>query len=257
MPSDTAPAHSTRISRRVVESAGRQAQTAQRDERVAAPVGEPRVAGDDRPARAAAHEVRVGRALERGREGARGALRSAGADRLEGALRGPGAERGFVPLGRHEPDRRRRRRDRRSGSPGRRQILGEVEPAGAFLARRGSSGTSRARARRRRWSATRSRARRHRDGSATIAPLEVGVEAEVRRSRGGASGSRAPKETGGPRASPAPVPDEELPRDRRGGSALRAPGSPGRCACRRERVRPARPGLEREADDPRRAVGMR
>ena len=66
MPRSTAPAHSRRIARAIVAPAARQAQPAQRDERVAAPVGEPRIAGDDRAAGAARDEVRVGRAVEPG-----------------------------------------------------------------------------------------------------------------------------------------------------------------------------------------------
>jgi hypothetical protein len=49
---------------RVVVAVTGEADAAQRDERVATPVGEPRIAGDDRLAAAAPHDVGVGGAME-------------------------------------------------------------------------------------------------------------------------------------------------------------------------------------------------
>ena len=77
---------------RFVEPAGREAEPAQRDERVAAPVGEPRIAGDDGLARAAPHDVRVGGALSgESRTARRRALLRRGAARAKvSARRRPG-----------------------------------------------------------------------------------------------------------------------------------------------------------------------
>ena len=71
----------------VVESIGRQAQAAQGDEGVAAPIGEPGIAGDDGLARAAADQVGIGGAVQR-----RGKFLAAAAfdfalERVEGCLR--------------------------------------------------------------------------------------------------------------------------------------------------------------------------
>ncbi len=80
-----------------VDAPRRQAQPAQGDERVTAPVGEPGIAGDDRPTAAASHEVGVGGPGQRRREG--------GAPDALGLEPGRGRRR------------RRRRRQRRSPRP--------------------------------------------------------------------------------------------------------------------------------------------
>jgi hypothetical protein len=113
---------------------GRQAETAQRDERVAAPVREPGIAGQDRPPGAASDEVVV-----------------------PGSLEGPAKRRTASSLGALQVapelgDRRWRlglafatvevRRQEEHGRPGdeiepedsrRREVLGEVEPAFPLL----------------------------------------------------------------------------------------------------------------------------
>jgi hypothetical protein len=78
-----------------------EAQAAQRDERVAAPITEPRIAGDDRSAEAALGDVRVRRTicLGHGRTPRRFALEQLG--RWLGPRRGREAE----PRGRHEVER--------------------------------------------------------------------------------------------------------------------------------------------------------
>ena len=65
MPSDTVSAHASRIDRGDVVAPAREHQSAHGDERVAAPVGEPRKAGDDRVAAVAADDERFGGAIER------------------------------------------------------------------------------------------------------------------------------------------------------------------------------------------------
>src|SRR5262249_56050486 len=52
----------------VVEPAGREAEAPEGDERVASPVGEPRVAGDDRLSGSAPDDVRIRRPVEAGGE---------------------------------------------------------------------------------------------------------------------------------------------------------------------------------------------
>ena len=54
---------------RVFEPAGGDAKSAERDESVAAPIAEPRIAGDDRAARAAFHEIGIGGAVQGRLEG--------------------------------------------------------------------------------------------------------------------------------------------------------------------------------------------
>ena len=65
MPSEIAPDHSRRMSPGFVDAVGGQANTAQCDERVAAPVGKPGIAGDDRLACAALDEIGISRAMQR------------------------------------------------------------------------------------------------------------------------------------------------------------------------------------------------
>ena len=65
MPCETTPAHCDQNVARLLETAGRDAEAAQRDECVAAPIAEPRITGDDRFAFAALDEVGVGGAFER------------------------------------------------------------------------------------------------------------------------------------------------------------------------------------------------
>ena len=48
IPSEIAPDHSRRMFAGFVDAVGGEAHTAQRDERVASPVGKPGIAGDDR-----------------------------------------------------------------------------------------------------------------------------------------------------------------------------------------------------------------
>src|SRR5207247_5058923 len=53
---------------RVRQATGREAKATYSDERIATPVGEPRIAGNDRASRAAADQVRIGGAVDRLRE---------------------------------------------------------------------------------------------------------------------------------------------------------------------------------------------
>ncbi len=113
------------------QAAGRETQAAERDERVAAPVGEPRVPRDDGPTRAAAHEIRVGRAIEPIDE--RGPPRSLGRpQRLESGSGAAGTERAFVSLGGREPNALPSR-EIEAIFARRREVFGKVEAPRLFL----------------------------------------------------------------------------------------------------------------------------
>ncbi len=118
---------------RVLEAAAAQAEAAQRDERVAAPVAEPRVAGDDGAPFAARDEVRIGRALEPALEVPAAALLFGAqtshqrVDRLVHPLAGLGTVGGDRPL-------RLAAREVEAEHRGRAEILHRVQPA-LFLPR--------------------------------------------------------------------------------------------------------------------------
>ena len=134
IPSDTAgPFEQDRA--RVVEPAGRQAQTPQRDERVAAPVGEPGIAGDDGLPEPRLDEIGVGRALQREPKRAPPcrAPRGAGGRGPRSRRRGQGS--GGARTG------RRRRGEIPAEDPGRGEILPKSSPRPA-PPRTGSCGTT-------------------------------------------------------------------------------------------------------------------
>ncbi len=152
MPSDRcAPTKARRISRASVVAAGRQAEAGQRDHRVAPPVGEPGVAGDDRRAvrRLGSRDARRTRNWS-----AASARRAASADsRRRAAHQLPVAARArrrpaassIAPrsvLGRHHAHGARLPRARTVSTPGTVEVLLEVEAARAFLGELGRCSTS-------------------------------------------------------------------------------------------------------------------
>src|SRR5439155_9322633 len=108
----------------VVEPARREAEAAERDERVPSPVGEPRVAGDDRLAAPAPDEIGVGGAVETGGK-LPATLQLGRADSVA-----PLGQ--IVSLGSQRPDRLAAR-EVPSKDSGRPEVLDVIETAGALL----------------------------------------------------------------------------------------------------------------------------